>query len=575
MPKAGLAVALVVTLAFSVVALLGYARSDDSVVTAERRNAVVASGFVIPAGREARVVEWLRPVAEVVAPLQVAGYSIEKSEIRVQLSDGSSDATPCSLANWVKPPGALVITRGTEAVVVDRGRGSAQVAQTRVSSQPCDRATALLGSDGATELARELEHNYAGDIWTQVAPPPPPMVDVVGGMADGIPGVSPKLLSIGTMGGAFVLALAIGAIVAFRQRSTLPSATPAVHAWIGWLILAGGLIARVVVAAVSSLDTDESCAVPPEGPLRMFTTEHDALVHPPLPRAVYHTWSDWIGWGDQSAEWLLRVPSLLAACAALALVTTIVVRAGKTQWRWLPLAVLSFEPQLVRDSVLARPYSLACLFVVCTLYCVWPQPSSSRIQNGIRWGLAVFAASLAAWADVLAGAAALGGIVIACLQSRPQVHRFAALAAAGVGLYALAPGILDAVATGITPAVPDGMPNLRPDFIGFGRTEFGPALLTTSSLAVWGINAGGFPGMVALAILLWAATIAFRSRDPYLIWSVLGVGMLAATDTFLVGLRPRNVLFLPYGTAVALAICADPLVAWVRQRRMFARAESH
>ena len=259
---------------------------------------------------------------------------------------------------------------------------------------------------------------------------------------------------------------------------------------------------------------------------------------------------------------------------ALILVTLIVIRAGKTHWRWLPLVLIAVAPRGVTDSVLARPYSLACLFVVCTIFCVWSQPSATKAQNGVRWGLAVMAATLAAWTDVLAGAAALGAIAIACIQSPVRAHRLVALAAAGVGLCALAPGIGDAVANGIAPPLPGFVPDLRPDVFGLGRAEFAPSLLKLSSIAALGTDAGGAAGAAAIGILLCFTYIAVDRWHPYLLWSVFGVAAIALTDTVLVGLRPRNVLFLPFGTAVAFAMCADPIVARVSRLKWVARLGS-
>lgn len=574
MPKGGLALALIVTLGLAAVALFGFSSSRVRVVVIATPEALTEGDYVIPTGREAEVVRWLRPLAELVAPLDVAGYSIQKTAIRVQLSDGGSPAIPCSGNPWASAPGALVVTRVAPSVD-DLETHTAQVGRTRVASVACNTSAPVVTPGSVRALAEKLDATYTADIWARAEIRGARVErEPVGGMASGFLGVTPQLLSIVTLAFAFALALAIGAMAAFREGALVSMALPKVQARIGWAVLAGGLVSRVVVAGASAFDIDESCAIPPAGPLQMFTTEHDALVHPPLARAVFHTWSRVVGLTDDSPDWLLRVPSLVASSVALVLVALIVMRVGKTHWRWLPLAVVALQPTVVTDSVLARPYSLACLLVVVTIFCVWPQPSSTKVQNGVRWGISVLAATLAAWTDVLAGAAALGAIAIACIQSPVRPHRWVALAAAGVGIYALAPGIGDAVANGIAPPLPGYVPDLRPNVIGLGRAEFVSALLRLSSIAALGTNAGGGTGVAAIFIVVWAVYGAFDRQHPYLLWSVLGVAALALTDTFLVGMRPRNVLFLPFGTAVALAMCADPLVAWLRQLKRFRRAES-
>ena len=554
-----------VTALFAAVGLSGYSRSTDAGA------AVAEEAYVIPPGREANVVEWLQPVATKVAPLKVAGYSIHKSDVRVQLaSESVHAASPCSASDWAQPPGALVITRNPPSATPSEGaNGETKFGRTVLSSVTCNTTEAVIAPKQAEALTEELDRTYRGDVWTSLEPDRPP---VVPGMAEGFADLSPRALSIGTLVLAFILALLVGTFAAFVEPTARQTTVKRSHLAIGFLILLGGLISRGLTAGSMPLDTDESCAMPPSGALQIFTNEHDAVVHPPLARAVFHSWSSFSGWTNESPEWLLRVPSLFAAAVTLLLVTLLVIRAGNSHIRWLPLVMVAFESSVVRTSAMARPYSLACLFVACTIFCTWRPPGGNRIENGLRWGLATVAATLAAWLDVIAGAAAIGAIAIACIQPTFRWHRLVVLGAAGLGLYALAPGLVNAMENGIAPLVPDGMPDLRPSTLGLGNAEFVPALLKLSSFTFFGESSGGLRGAVALLVVLPLAYLALKKQRKHLIWAIAGIVVLAFADTFVVGMRPRNVLFLPFGTAVALGMSADPIMAWLRQRLDAVRA---
>lgn len=263
MSKVGLILALVVTLSFAAAALFGYVSSEAPVVVVETPDVVIDGDYVIPPGREANVVRWLEPVAGVVAPLEVVGYSIQKSEIRVQLSGGSPATAPCSADAWVQGPGALVVTRAA-STVDGVATDTAHVGRTHVASVACDPTGSVVNPAITRTLAEKLDDTYAGDIWTRAERRSTrPVAAASGGMASGFPGVGPQFLSIVTLVVALALALAIGAMAAFRERS-LPSTTLSEsHSRIGWVILAVGLLTRVAAAITSSFDTDESCAIPP------------------------------------------------------------------------------------------------------------------------------------------------------------------------------------------------------------------------------------------------------------------------------------------------------------------------
>ncbi len=566
----GFALALITVLGYAAVGTIAFGVSElpEQATTA-----------LIPPGREASTINWLRPFAQRgFASHRPHGYAIEKSEIRIQL--GAPDGLPCDGPEWVKSPGTAVVTRAAGSPLGDAPRrGAVSSGETQLSWLLCD-AEARVSVSEAEVLVRELDESYAGDIWVPVPADPARRGT---GMVAGVSRLPANLLAVAWLGLAACLSVVVAWLVAAKERPGAGSPARAARAaratpvsLIGWSFIAAGAASRVFAASTTKLDGDEASWALPRAAsdaLSIFASDHDALIHPPLFRAVQHGWADFIGWSVDSPVWLLRVPALVASIVTLALVVSVVAQASTTRWRWLPLLVIALQPDLVDGSILARPYALSALFVSVVIYCTWVERTTAGLVTSARWALAMFAAVLAGWTDLLAGLAALGVLAIACVQPRLRVVRLISLAVVVAGCALLLPGAVEAAITGVAPDGIGPQPNLSPNIAGFGRGSLATSLTLLASFAVFATKSVGL-GALAWGFLLVGAALGLRSGQRQLLWPILGITALAFIDTFLVGLRPRNVIFLPYGTAVALAMCADPLVSWVQQLKWLRRAES-
>ena len=265
--------------------------------------------------------------------------------------------------------------------------------------------------------------------------------------------------------------------------------------------------------------------------------------------------------------WLLRVPSVVASVLALAFVAMAIRSAGKSAWRVVPFAIIAFPANAAPETVLARPYALASLLVALTIATLWDD--AWKTGGRIRFFVGATAAALAAWADYVAGIGALMAIAVVCV-SRTGRARWVLPIIVAAGCALLVPAALIGASTGVLPDAYAGI-DLRP-IHGVGHGSFWTALGSIASFAVAGTTRGW--ELSGVFVLIVVGVVGIRSRRLVMVWPLLMVVLLAVLDTTFVSLRTRHLLFLPFGTVVALAMCADPLVSWIRQFKPYRRVTS-
>ncbi len=236
--------------------------------------------------------------------------------------------------------------------------------------------------------------------------------------------------------------------------------------------LVAGAALRVRDAVRGPWDIDEPWAYPTRASL--FDDSHDALVHPPLGRALFEGWCALAGWAPGASRGLLRAPSALFGTLALALVAGLCAqRLARTVrpawWGAAPLAAALFAalaPGAREAAALARPYALATLPVVLLVVVVLD--ADGRRLTPREAAAAALSAALATWADLPAGlfaALVLGARAAQDAASGRMREALSLVAGAGLPALPLVPGALRAAWLGIDPArspIAGPIPDLRP-----------------------------------------------------------------------------------------------------------------
>ena len=493
---------------------------------------------------------------------KVGNIRIEKTELRLHLVgevlEGAANE-PCAF-EWAHPPGGVLITyKNPDALL------SGQPGTGKVSSGQVGMSWALCGTDAsmseadALPIATALSKNHPEQLWDR------PKSVVFDEMADAL-GVYPKVL-VASFLGAWLL-LSIGALLLFvrRQHPVDPptsKATIGLAAWILAGLVACGAYVRVSAAIVRVEDGDEGWGFPNlQG---ILGHDHDAMVHPPLFRGVQQLFVRAIDWAEGDPLWHVRLLPIALAILTLAFIAFAVHNAGKTAWRTLPFAAFVFSAAISPEAVIARPYGLASLLVAVTIAVLWSRDWA--VLPRVRMLAGVIAAALAVWADYVAGLGALFALGFAALSQagRPR-WLLPVLAAAGCTL--LLPAAWFAASHGVLPGASDPGIDLRP-IHGIGHGSFWHSFGPIASFAVTATD--GWE-LLSIITLIGLAIVGVRSKRFVMVWPLFMTILLGVLDSSLVSMRTRHLLFMPLGTAVALAMCADPLVSWVRREEFMQKA---
>jgi len=527
-------------------ALLPRDREPDGEAAAP---AAVPAG-VIPPGREHRVMDLLAPLVDGgLAGRGVEGVRIEGDRIRVALE---GDGGPCEGApGWVEPPGALELTRGTRP----EGIPSAEAGGLVLALHAC----APMPGAGAEldRLARAFAARHRGDIWEAAGDHAPDAT--TGGLlepaAGGLGLRADVLLATAWALGLLACLLLPGLLLRRPPRADPPPPARRATRWlVAAVLLAGGAHAIHHIRA-APFETDEAWARPTDHAI--LAGDHDAWVHPPLYRAAQQTWGHAIGHSEGDPDWLLRVPSLLFALGALALVGALALRVARSPWAALPLALPALSPLVAGDAVHARPYGLAAALVTAAAVAAWHAPDGDAPGRSDPWRarLLLSAVAMAAWADLVAGLAACIVLVSALAADPGSRRRRLALAACVLPLLLpLVPGGLEAITTQVQPT-PAG-----PDLAGVHELSAGGAHRFAGRLLGFGVVGARLPWLgglaVGLPVIAALLALAWRSRRSAVV-AVVAVALLLVGLSEVLSLRPRNVLFFPY-LLVALAVVVLP-----------------
>jgi hypothetical protein len=538
---------------------------------------VALRDYVIPPGREHAVRELLAPIEDGALPkLDQYSFSIQRSSIRVQLHDSKTESDDCSGPSWIRAPGALVLTRAPPepAKLEAPGSGSLRHETLWLRWHWCDGETRPKRKAAVRALGKHFgEAEELDEIWQAVGaePEPPPERP----RESGILSPAAELLGLDleqlTIAALLLGALASGLVAtAFGPRLPGPSARRGPPPRWLWALAAALVLAsvwlRLELAGERALDTDETWFFPLEGSI--FAENHDPWVHPPLSHLVQQPWIRMLEWAP--GDGLLELRGLMLAFGLLATILAIAAVTARAHRPALLVLALpcALAPRLATTLVLARPYALAAALVMICATALWPvSETEAETQLGarVRWWVILLAAGLAAWTDVIAGAAA-GLLVLARLLAEPREDRefsgraglakLAALTLLAVWMLPLVPGALEAAAHHVDPEVSQA----QLDALGIARpADVRPDPKLTRQLpafSVLGLARGLWPlGVLALALLAALAVLGWRGRHRVaglLPLALLGLWLLVAS--FLVHLRARNVAFAPPLTALLAAL---------------------
>ncbi len=460
--------------------------------------------------------------------MRVAGVRLADDEVRVQFAPGDGR---CAL---------VVAHRGGWGCALD------------VSARTCG---------GATDVRRVRDALCArehGDIWT-VAPPR-------AAASHGL--LTPFMARTGLAPDRVVavcFALALLATLAASLLARTPT-TPSGRADRRALAIA---LALVVIAGVMTAragrqrahDGDENWARP--ATTLVLDDDHDAWVHPPVFRALQQGYGHALRWTPARGDAVLRRLSVVCAIlAACALAFAHAVRARRP-WSMLLVALPLLAPRVTSEAVLARPYALATLFVVLAAVASSALRDDDR-DRAARWFVLLTAAGLAAWTDLVAGLFALTFVAAAWIDPRtlpPSPARARVLIAIAVAAWcvALVPGALLASRAQVHPtSVTGDAPDLR---AGNGLGQHG-GLPLARSLASYGTlgraeDVTAPMAVLAASLLVAVLVLAWRGGRRFDALALAAVYVVAWGLGMRLGLRPRNLLPLPYLTALVAALSAE------------------
>lgn len=543
--------ALVAPFVFLVVILI------RAVPSASGGSTTIEEGAVIPPGRESEVMTFLgSDLNEGFAGEPISDVRIDHDTIVLQLEPraGETIAT-CDLPAGVSVPGAVSIAPANSSA---EGDGMVE-GDLRVSWRLCP-SVAQSADEASRRLADRLAVRPHANIWRAAEKPS----GVLSAFLLHQP-FTPRM--------AIALVLFMAALLAIIAASLAPSAPEtgsAPRRARPWLIglrmilviaIVLGVVMRFRAAAHLSLDVDEVWALP--DPRSILSNDHDAWVHPPLFRALQQAWVRAIGWHDGSGLLALRVPSLAASIAALAIISAHML------FRTSPIAgvvavVIALSPTLIENSILARPYSLVTLGVSVVVVALLRRMGEPPTKTG--WLLALVGTGIVAWTDLLAGVAMAVFLMLSLGQQLMRTPR-PALALVGVASLAtilflapLVPGALVAAREQRHPPpradgkpVPDLLPEQGPT-----QGRLGPLVGFVASVGLGGrYSSDGRAGAVMTVLLLGVGSVivvtARRSRDASAAVAPLMLVALAIVAGRSIAVRPRNILFVPLGMAVLTA----------------------
>ncbi len=168
------------------------------------------------------------------------------------------------------------------------------------------------------------------------------------------------------------------------------------------LCLAGGLLARLVPAALTFLNPDEVLHYLLSAQSSFAATYQATLTtaHPPLFIVFLHYWQ-WLG----HSEFILRIPSVLAGIAFSWVMFLWLRRISDSDTAVTGLVLFLFAPALITVSSEVRQYALLLLFCAASLYFLERAVEDNSISMMLLSSLTLYLALLTHYSSLVFAAA--------------------------------------------------------------------------------------------------------------------------------------------------------------------------
>ena len=494
---------------------------------------------------------------------KVVGVQMDQGQLRVQLG-GSTGAPDCALPSSLKPPGGIIAAPIGQLPKPGTGTAGAVFVSGPIElrSYVCpdgDRARAV--ESWLSARARVMPTGIWRRQWEQ-----------------GV--LAPLVRTLGVPGGDLAACLIVfasavaGLCVWWLGPGPWPGSPEPVHRAPppAWFLVALGLVLCLAVGVaihrtgLEPLDTDEVWAR--TGERAVLGDDHDAFIHPPLYRALQSTYERVALEEEQQAGVKLRVISLAATVLGLLMLAAwIALSTRSNQQRMGGLVALAGCGAMTgwqQTMVLARPYGLAAWWLLVMAAALFG-PFISKVgplANDARWRLAVamMAAGLALWTDLVAGVIA-ASLLLAWVAAGPRRLRTGLLLGAGFSAWAIpiVPGAVAALTKtrcveelGVCEGPRAGLGGGNPIEFVLGVSQH----WTDSSFALLPIIV-----LVPWFILMTWRSVGWRRIVPWATVLLLTIALPAG-----LALRARNVAYLPWLLIVLTLAVAErpPLRASIR-----------
>lgn len=528
--------------------------------------------LVILPGRETLVINFLEPVLKTgFTGMKVSNISINRAEIQLQLEAAKDSIqalpNPCPLPPWAHEPGTvIVLPQDAKALECssETSCGAANHADLRLSWAMCvpEKTAEAEATHWITTLAKR-KHD---EIWEE-----PPAQRIAYSPKDG--GLlAPLILATGLAKPVLVRSLMffslgvslLAAMVLRRKLGASPLPQPLSSSedqrmmhqrliFLGILVFLGMLL-RIHAATTVPQDPDESFVVQ-----QVLSGNHDSWVHPPLYGIVNNVWIQTMHLPSEAPVWQFRIPSLLFSFFTLCFLALSLAFSRLPGRVEIPFVAFALLPTVAADSILARPYALALFGATLCLIAISARDFFKYTkEDWFSWFVALVALGLTVWTDLLT-ASFLGAFFLARWVRRGAFTKSACfwsllLIATSVVVWALpfALGLPGSTEASKEVGWPYHAPSNAASLIqslAYVLLQLVGAPSLEGHLGNPGVVAIFFAGMMGVAI-----AAKRKSFSLALGFAFLG-GMMVVLMHYM-GMRTRNILFLPAAFAVVGAIIA-------------------
>jgi hypothetical protein len=346
-----------------------------------------------------------------------------------------------------------------------------------------------------------------------------------------------------------------------------------------WLVLAGGLIARLVPAQANFLNPDEALhnLLASQASLGLAYRAALTNAHPPLLILVLYGWRS-LG----QSELMLRLPSVLAGTAGCWLAYQWLKLVADRSTALVGLLLFAFAPALIELSAEIRQYALLLFFMAACLYLSERAVREDSWRWMILFSLSLLGALLTHYSSLIF-ALAMGVYLLVRLYpygKRPRVFaawmggQAAALALAG---YFIVTHVARLRQTGMVRSIAETW--LRKSLYHAGE-DHAAAFAAVQTLRVFTFLLGnGIGGALTLLAFLAGIASLLRRQEPLReegprpreLALLLGLPFVVCCGTALAGLYPYGgtrhdaflALFALSGAGLGLAAW-QPVRGWVK-----------